>query len=94
MFQPGNRLAAKSRPVGEAITRALKQDDYKRLRAAVEKLLDRASEGDLAALAWIADRTDGKPKQEIEQQIDASITFDLELQAAEELRKKIREAGA
>jgi hypothetical protein len=95
MFEKGNQHAAKGKPIGEAIKRALAQDDYKRIRAGVEKLLDKAAQGDLAVLDWFANRTDGKPKQEIEQQIDATVqTFDLELAGAEELRKKIRGESA
>ena len=43
---------------------AAADDDVKVLRTIARKLLDRAVEGDLAAITSIADRLDGKPAQE------------------------------
>lgn len=62
----GNQNAAKSRMFEQALTRAITQDDGKRLRAAAEKLLDLASEGTPWAVQYLADRLDGKPKQSTE----------------------------
>lgn len=70
-FEKGNQLAAKSRTVESVIHRALVQDDHKRLREGVEAILDKASQGDLAALNFIADRTDGKPGQAVKVSGDA-----------------------
>jgi hypothetical protein len=47
----------------ESLDRAITQDDGKRLRAAAERLLDMAADGDIAALNHLADRLDGKPAQ-------------------------------
>lgn len=58
---------ALNKPFLDAVTRAIKQDDGKRLRAAAEKLLDAAGAGEPWALQMVADRLDGKPKQQIEQ---------------------------
>lgn len=62
----GNRNASKSKLWEDAIRRAVLQDDGKRLRAIAERLLDKAAEGDVAAIKEVGDRLDGKPRQAIE----------------------------
>ena len=47
-------------------------EDHKALRIVARILLDKASDGDLAAIKELADRTDGKPRQQLD--IDANIT--------------------
>ena len=49
-----------------ALERAVIQDDSVKLRAAAEKLLDRAAEGEPWAIAMLADRLDGKPTQQFD----------------------------
>lgn len=62
----GNRNGEKqNRLWGEAIRRAVVQDDGKRLRMLAERLLDKAAEGDVSALKELGDRLDGKPAQAI-----------------------------
>lgn len=61
----GNKNAAGSdqtapKPFLDAITRACKQEDGKRLRQAAEKLLNLAAEGEPWAIRELADRVDGK----------------------------------
>jgi len=63
--QPGNDNATKTRPFWATVTRAIAQDDGKRLRDAAEKLLDEAAKGESWALAMLADRLDGKPHQSV-----------------------------
>lgn len=63
--QPGNTNATKNKVWIEALNRAVAQDDGKRLRAAAEKLLDLAVEGNVPALKELGDRLDGKPIQTI-----------------------------
>lgn len=46
-----------------ALTRAIAQDDAKRLRDAAEKLLDLAASGESWAVKELADRLDGKSPQ-------------------------------
>lgn len=46
-------------------------DDHKALRMVARQLLDKAQEGDLAAIRELADRTDGKPRQQID--VDATV---------------------
>ena len=62
----GNEYASKGRRVEKLIERALKQEDDKRLRAGVEKLLDAVSEGERWALEFVTDRLDGKPRQAVD----------------------------
>lgn len=59
----GNRNAAKGRLFGDAIRRAVAQDDGERLRKIAEKLLDMATDGDIQAIRELGDRMDGKPIQ-------------------------------
>ena len=66
MFEPGNQLAKKVKVVHNTIKRALAQDDGRLLREAIDKQFIAAANGDLPALAWIADRLDGKPAQSVD----------------------------
>jgi len=68
--QPGNNNAAKNKPFAEAIERALKKrskiEGAADLLTIAEKLIDMAADGDIQAVKEIADRTDGKAKQQID----------------------------
>jgi hypothetical protein len=65
--QSGNPAGnQKSKRFFAALDRAIAQDDAKRLRAAAEKLLDKAEAGEPWAIAMLADRLDGKPSQQME----------------------------
>ena len=59
----GNSNAQKGRMWNEALRKAIAQDDGKRLRASIEKLLNLASNGEPWAIKELADRLDGRPKQ-------------------------------
>lgn len=72
--QPGNDNATKSKPWRAALDRALAQDDGKKLRAAAEKLLQSAADGEGWAIKELGDRLDGKSIQEIAGNIDADLT--------------------
>jgi hypothetical protein len=61
----GNNNAAKSKAFYGALSRAIAQDDGKRLRAAAEKLLDLAAEGEGWAVKELRDTLDGKPAQSV-----------------------------
>lgn len=52
-----------NKPFLDALNRAIKQDDSKRIREAAEKLLDFAAEGEAWAIKELADRLDGKATQ-------------------------------
>lgn len=73
-----------------AIKRAIAQDDGKRLRAAAEKLLDKAADGELWAIKELADRLDGRSLQPVEHR-DAPPR---ELSDAELLERIHRREGA
>lgn len=62
-FEKGNQLAAKGRKVERMIERALVQEDDRRLREGVEKVLDLFSQGDRWAVEFVTDRIDGKAAQ-------------------------------
>lgn len=64
--QPGNAnggTGADTAPFKSALRRAIAQDDAVRVRAAAEKLLDKAADGEPWALGMLADRLDGKAAQ-------------------------------
>lgn len=64
-FQPGNKLAVKSKPFRDAlrVEIAAAGEDHKALRDVAAKLLDMAREGDMQAIKELADRVDGKVPQ-------------------------------
>lgn len=76
-FEIGNQHAAKSRKFEMMLERAIKQDDGQKLRKAADALLDLAAEGNLAAISMLADRLDGKPKQQVDVKADTSLTVIL-----------------
>ena len=59
----GNTNAQKGKMWNDALRRAIVQDDHKRVRQAVEKLLDLAADGEPWAIKELADRLDGRPAQ-------------------------------
>jgi hypothetical protein len=64
--QSGNEAGSSERQkFGGALSRAIAQDDGKRLRAAAESLLTQAASGEAWAIKELADRLDGKPAQAI-----------------------------
>ncbi len=79
--QPGNNNATKNKPFADAIERALllrsKTEQAAGLLEVANKLIDKAIEGDMAAIKELADRTDGKAHQSIDAVVDASITVEV-----------------
>lgn len=63
--QPGNTNATKNKWWSGALNRALLANDGEKLRTLAEKLIQRAEEGDIAALKEIGDRMDGKAAQQV-----------------------------
>ena len=53
-----------------ALDRAIAQDDSKALRRSAERLLALAADGDLQAIAMLADRLDGKARQSIDADVN------------------------
>ena len=62
-FEEGNQLAAKGRKIEKMIERACLQEDDKRIRLGVEKLLDMYADGDKWALQFVTEKLDGKAAQ-------------------------------
>jgi hypothetical protein len=66
----GNQNAAKGRLFKSAVAAALQEksrvDQKDALQSIANKLIELASSGDLQAIKEIADRLDGKPKQQTE----------------------------
>lgn len=59
----GNKNNSKGKPITDALRRAIAQDDGKRIREGVEKVLDAFALGEPWALQFVSDRMDGKPHQ-------------------------------
>lgn len=59
----GNQYAAKAKIVSDAIRKAIVQEDGKRLREGVDKLLDAFASGEPWAIEQITNRLEGKPAQ-------------------------------
>lgn len=87
MWQPGESGNPNGRPVEkpfiEQIRKLCKQEDYKRLHSAADKLLDMASDGESWAIQVLADRLDGKPKQQVEHSTDPDRPLILSLDLGE-----------
>lgn len=65
------------RAFANAVRRAVVQQDGKALREIVDSLIVKATEGDVQAIKEVADRLDGKPKQQTELSGDLNITHSL-----------------
>ena len=60
----GNQNSSKSNRLwGETIRRAVLQADGAKLRAIADALIDKAADGDIAAIKELGDRIDGKATQ-------------------------------
>lgn len=59
----GNKFAAKAKIVTDAIRKAIVQEDGKRLRQGVDKLMEAFAAGEPWALQFVTDRLDGKAHQ-------------------------------
>jgi Family of unknown function (DUF5681) len=82
-FEPGKsgnpNGSAGPRRFQAAIERALAQDDGKKLRAAVDKMLTAASKGEPWAIQFLAERLDGKATQTVSIIRDACELSDADL---------------
>jgi len=87
--QPGNTNSSKNNRLwAETIRRAVVQSDGKRLRKIAEALLDKAAEGDIAAIKELGDRLDGKATQQIEQKTELTGTVGVEVSKRPQLTKE------
>ena len=76
--------------VDPVLHRAIVQEDYRRIRAGIERMLDRAAEGDIEALKWVTERMDGKARQPVEHSQDPDNPILPVLAAIDDIRKRIR----
>jgi len=70
----GSNNATKNKPWADAIKRAIArraEGEFAGINKLADKLLDKAEEGDMAALKELGDRLDGKPAQTIAGDPDA-----------------------
>jgi hypothetical protein len=74
----------------DAVRRACYAEDYKRLNQMADRLTLKAAAGDLAAISQVADRLDGKPKQESE----VHHTRDVSVWTDQEILERIAEIRA
>lgn len=83
----------KEKPFADALRMEIASagENHKQLRRIARALLDKAQDGDMQAIAQVADRLDGKPAQE------ATVTFDDKRDATDwtrdELVRFIRDAA-
>ena len=75
MAQEGNTNQSRTKPFWRALDKAIAQEDGKRLRAAAEKLLDLAAQGEQWAVKELADRMDGKSAQVIAGDAENPLTL-------------------
>jgi hypothetical protein len=61
----GNQNAAKAKIVGDALRKLAVQEDQKRLRAGLEKVMDAFEAGEPWAAQFVRDTLDGKPAQAV-----------------------------
>jgi HPt (histidine-containing phosphotransfer) domain-containing protein len=73
LAQELSSLIRSSRPFHAALTRAIAQDDAQQLRNAADHLISAAARGEPWAISALADRLDGKPKQQTELSGDLTL---------------------
>jgi hypothetical protein len=92
-FAKGNKHGGRkpdSETFGAVLQRAIKQGDPERLRRMADKVLDLGADGERWAVEFLADRLDGKARQQIEMEVDASLTFNETIAKAADIRGKLR----
>jgi len=95
---PSGKHGVIGKPVSEAISMELammrdgRRDDpvpARSLRMAIRAQLEKAAKGDLASLAWLADRMEGKAKQVLAGDSDAPISITAQVERGEAARLHI-----
>src|SRR4051812_44987150 len=92
-FEKGNKHGKGNKGaklIEEALRRAIAQEDGKRIREGVEKLLDKFSQGDLAAFYAVSDRIDGRPTQ----QVDMNVTREVRDMTEQEILERLASIGS
>jgi hypothetical protein len=65
-FEKGNKLGARPRIFDEELRKAIAQDDRKKVRRCVVKMMTLAAKGEPWATRELADRLDGKAHQSVD----------------------------
>lgn len=81
-FQKGNKLGENSKVIQYELRKLCVQEDWVRLRAGLNTLLNNIRDGDLDSLVFARDSIDGRPKQQVDITADETITEGLPLFAA------------
>ncbi len=90
-FKPGQSGNPAGRAIDKPFADALRMElvaagaDHKKLRAIAAALIAKAADGDMAAIKELADRTDGRPAQQIIQSGDPDNPIDFRVSDAAEL---------
>ena len=73
----GNRYAAKAATITRSIERALAQDNYRRLHAGIDRVVEAFANGDRWAIEWCTDRVEGRAVARIERTDNDARELDL-----------------
>jgi len=75
--KPGTNNKHKNKLWKETLNRAVLAKDGKALRRIADALIDKAGEGDVAAIKELGDRIDGKVVNEIDMKADVDVVVEL-----------------
>lgn len=95
-FEKGNKHGKGNKGaklIEDALRRAIAQEDGKRIREGISKLLDQFAAGDLAAFTIVADRVDGRPIQQVDMNVSRDVR-DLTEQEILERLADLRDGAA
>ena len=79
----GNQNASNVKVWSDAIRRAMARAEHdpvvghRTLNALADRLLEKAAEGDMAALKELGDRLEGKPAQTIDAKVEGGLTVTI-----------------
>src|SRR5262245_22670328 len=93
-FQPGQSGNpggfSNRRPILDALNLAIREEKgAKALRRAIDKVLERAAEGDLACLTFVAERLEGKPRAIIAGDAESPFAWQVSVTQAESARDRV-----
>lgn len=84
-FEPGNNHGAKARRIERMLERAIVQEDGRRLREGVERVLDMFAAGDKWAIEFVTEQLDGKKPTQLNVSVEHSVGAFLEVIGAQQL---------
>lgn len=85
----GSANGAKPRLFTDAFRKALVEDDYKRLRSIVNRIMNAADDGEPWAVQMVLERLEGKATQAVDVHVEGGL--DIGVTTAELLREKLNE---